>query len=86
MVYFLIYSAPTVIAAGLAATGSTRGFRKPWGFILILPSLMLGALAVIVIIGVIVTEEQTPALMWIAYSFPIIVSALVIWRWGPKVK
>jgi Ni/Fe-hydrogenase subunit HybB-like protein len=79
-----IFFLPTLVSAGLAAVGSTVGFRKWWGVLLVIPSLLLSALGVYGLALALVTDRAYDAGtvgLLVASGLPIVVAAVVIRRW-----
>ena len=80
----VLFGVPTLVAAALAAVGSTSGFRKWWGVVLILPSLLMGALAIITLMSEITLERELPAIFLLALALPVGVSGVILLRWRPR--
>ena len=79
----LIVGVPTT---GLAAIGSTVGFRKWWGLLLTLPAFLLGAFACWMLVRAFIHQFSTnePLVDFGGLAIAAGIAGFLAWRWWPK--
>ena len=76
------------LLGGVASVGTTSGFRKTWGFVLVLPAILWGLYAVGTLLSLLSDPERSMEYVvnLIGVSIPVAIAGYIAWRWLPEDK